>query len=139
MRTPINKESFEDKISERNKVDIAFINQGFFDFTNKKNNGELKKIGIIRCQDAYKLYFQWDKYATLDKPEIKYLYDFCFEDDLPLINEEAAIVEAGDIINIRTRIDLNFLNLGEDKEGVNEKSYMGNIYLATFLIELDPL
>ena len=43
MRTPINKESFEDKISERNKVDIAFINQGFFDFTNKKNNGELKK------------------------------------------------------------------------------------------------
>ena len=36
MRTPINKESFEDKISERNKVDIAFINQGFFDFTNKK-------------------------------------------------------------------------------------------------------
>ena len=83
MRTPINKESFEDKISERNKVDIAFINQGFFDFTNKKNNGELKKIGIIRCQNAYKLYFQWDKYATLDKPEIKYLYDFCFEDDFP--------------------------------------------------------
>ena len=36
MRTPINKESFEDKISERNKVDIAFINQGFFDFTKKK-------------------------------------------------------------------------------------------------------
>ena len=105
----------------------------------KKNNGELKKIGIIRCQDAYKLYFQWDKYATLDKPEIKYLYDFCFEDDLLLINEEAAIVEAGDIINIRTRIDLSFRNLGEDKEGLNENSYMGNTYLATFLIELDPL
>ena len=99
----------------------------------------LKKIGIIRCQEAYKLYFQWDKYATLDKPEIKYLYDFCFEDDLPLINEEAAIVEAGDIINIRTKIDLSFHNLGEDKEGLNENPYMGNTYLATFLIELDPL
>ena len=43
MRSPINKESFEDRISERNKVDIAFISQGFLDFTNKKNNGELKK------------------------------------------------------------------------------------------------
>ena len=36
MRTPISKESFEDKISERDRVDIDFINQGFFDFTNKK-------------------------------------------------------------------------------------------------------
>ena len=139
MRTPISKESFEDKIFERDRVDIGFINQGFFDFTNKKNNGDLNRIGIIRCQEAYKLYFQWDKYATLDEPKIRYLYDFCFEDDLPLISEGLAIVEEGDIINILTRIDLSLHNLGEDKEGLNENSYMGNTYLATILIELDPL
>ena len=92
MRTPISKESFEDRIFERNRINIGFINQGFFVFTNTKINGYFKRIGIIRCQDAYKLYFQWDKYATIGNPGIKYLYDFCFDDDLPLHNEEAAIV-----------------------------------------------
>ena len=66
-------------------------------------------------------------------------YDFCFEADLPLNNEEATIVE-GDIINILTLIDLSFPDLGEDKYGYDyDNTYIGNTYLATFLIELDPL
>ena len=139
MRTPINKESFEGRIFEKNRADVSFINLGFFVFTNTKINGDLKTIGKITCQDAYKLYFQLDKYSTLDNPEIRWLYEFCFEDDLPLNNEETIIVEEGDIISIRTLIDLSFPNLGEDIEDLNEDSYMGNTYLATFLIELDPL
>ena len=77
-----------------------------------------------------------DKYSTQDKPEIRWTYDFCFEDDLPLKNEEATIVEEGDIINILTQIDLSFPDLGENKY---DNTYIGNTYLATFLIELDPL
>ena len=135
MKTPISEENFEDKIFERDRVDIYSIIGGFFEFINIKANGEINSIGIIICQDAYKLYFQWDGYSTPDDPEIKFTYGFCFEDDLPLLSEETAKVEEGDIINILTRIDLSFHNLGEDKKN----AYMGNTYLATILIELDPL
>ena len=130
-----SKENFEDKILERDRVDIYFIMLGFFDFINIKANGEINRIGIIRCQDAYKLYFQWGEYTTPDNPEVRFTYDFCFEDDLPLFSEETAKVEESDIINILTRIDLSFHNQGEDKEN----DYMGNTYLATILIEFDPL
>ena len=135
MKTAISKENFKDKIFERDRVDIYFIMRGFFEFINIKANGEINSIGIIRCQDTYKLYFQWGGYSTPDDPEIKFTYDFCFEDDLPLLSEGTAKVEEGDIINILTNIDLSFHNLGEDKEN----AYMGNTYLATILNELDPL
>ena len=58
MRTPINKESFEDIVNERDRIDINFIDKGFFTFTRKQINGNFDLIGIIRCQDAYKSYFQ---------------------------------------------------------------------------------
>ena len=138
MRTPINKESLEGRLIEKNRADVSFIKLGFFSFTNTKINGELKNIGRITCQDAYKLYFQLDEYSTPDKPEIRWLYDFCFEDDLPLINEESTIVEEGDIINIRTLINLSFPYLDEVYDP-KDANYIGNTYLVTFLIELDPL
>ena len=53
MRTPINKESFEDRILEKNKVDINLLNDGFFLFTKTKITGILETIGIIRCEEAY--------------------------------------------------------------------------------------
>ena len=105
MKTPICKENVEDKILERDRVDIYFIMSGFFEFINIKANGEINSIGIVRCQDAYKLYFQWDGYSTPDDPEIKFTYDCCFEDDLFLLSEETAKVQEGDIINILTNID----------------------------------
>ena len=109
-------------------------------FTNTKINGDFKRIGKISCQDAYKLHYQLDEFSAPDKPEIRWTYDFCFEADLPLNNEEATIVEEGDIINILTLIDLSFPDLGEDKYDYDyDNTYIGNTYLATFLIELDPL
>ena len=36
LRTPISKESFENVIFKRDRVDVDFINKGFFVFTNKK-------------------------------------------------------------------------------------------------------
>ena len=77
-----------------------------------------------------------DEFSTPDKREIRWTYDFCFEADLPLKNEKATIVEEGDIINILTLINLSFPDLGEDEY---DNTYIGNTYLATFLIELDPL
>ena len=135
MRTPINKESFEDRVNERDRVDINFIDKGFFTFTRKQINGNFDLIGIIRCQEAFKLYFQDPRYPGT----VKFAYDFCFEDDLPLIDEEGTIVREGDIINILTNINLEFLpNLVEDNEYLFNP-YLGNTYLFTFLIELDPL
>ena len=58
MRTPTNKESFEDRVIERDRADVDFINDGFFLFTNIKIDGTFRTIGIIRCEEAYKLYFQ---------------------------------------------------------------------------------
>ena len=36
MRTPVNKESFEDRVNEGDRADADFIEKGFFLFTNKK-------------------------------------------------------------------------------------------------------
>ena len=58
-------------------------------------------------------------------------YDFCFEDDLPIVPEYNFLKE-GDIINVETLIDLDLTNYGLDNPNVNT-------YLITFLIELDPL
>ena len=87
MKTPINKKSLEDRLIKRNKIDIGFARNGFFSFTRVRN-GEYIHIGTIRCQEAYKTYYQGIKIGpgAEDKEifTVRYLYDFCFEDDLPI-------------------------------------------------------
>ena len=102
----------------------------FFTFMNRKKSGVLQQIGRISCKEAYKLY---SRVGVERRPFLSYIYDFCFEDDLPIYDEEKTIVEEGDIINILTNINISVLNVDLDD------SYIGNTYLATFLIELDPL
>ena len=41
MRTPINKESFEDRVIKRDKVDVDY-SDGFFLFTKKKKKKKKK-------------------------------------------------------------------------------------------------
>ena len=133
MRTPINKESSEERVIERDRADVDFINDEFFLFTKKKIDGNFRTIGIIRCEEAYKLYFQDPIHGVGS-----FVYDFCFNDYLPLLYGSEA-VEEGDIINIRTEIDLDFApNLAED-DPIKPNPYIGNTYLVTFLKELDPL
>ena len=92
---------------------------------------------MIRCEEAYELYI---KSPT---GMIVALFDFCFDDSLPLFLDEYVDVEEGDIINMRTLIDLDFPPYSAgDKEIYDyykKNSHIGNNYLATFLIELDPL
>ena len=76
MRTPINKESFEDSFIKKDRIYIEDINNGFFLFTNKKYDGILRHIGIIRCEKAYKLYY---------RSRLRFLVDFYFEDYLPVL------------------------------------------------------
>ena len=103
MRTPINQDSFENAIA-RGRVNVPdFKNEGFFTFTNKKIDGSFKVIGIIRCHDAYKV-----KHVSDYGRESFFLFDFCFEDYLPLHLDSSTEVEEGDIINIRSMINLNF-------------------------------
>ena len=145
MRTPINKESFEDAVIKRDRADVDFISKGFFAFTkNKKRDGvigDISHIGVITCIDAYRLNCQI--------PEGGYVvgspgYDFCFDDPLPVWGEH---VEEGDIINIRTEIDLVFPSLTPEDNNPDESLYADpandpsilNTFLVTFLIELDPL
>ena len=138
MRTQINKESFEDRVIKKDLVDVDY-DDGFFLFTNKKIDGIYKHIGIIRCHKAYKLDFQ-DSFGR----ETFFVYDFCFEDSLPLFSDSDVEVEEGDIINIRTKIDLDFspyLASDDEFESIvrpNIHTCIGNTYLVTFLIELDP-
>ena len=110
-----------------------------FFLQTKKNYGIFKHIGIIRCQKAYKLYYQDPIYGVGSF----FLYDFCFEDYLPLFSDTDAEVEEGDIINIRTTIDLDFPPYSAlDEEfysNIRTIPHIGNTYLVTFLIELDPL
>ena len=35
MRTPINKESFEDSFIKKDQVDVNYMSNGFFLFTNR--------------------------------------------------------------------------------------------------------
>ena len=101
-------------------------------------DGIFRKIGIIRCEKAYKLYYQ----DSSSFSGIRFfVYDFCFEDYLPLFSDIHAEVEEGDIINIRTLTDLNFppYSAQDIESYTNIDPHIGNTYLATFLIELDPL
>ena len=90
--------------------------------------GDFNDIGKIRCAETYQIHAN----------DGRYVYDFCFEDSLPLFNDFAAVVEEADIINILTEIDIGFPNPPKDF-GITPKVYIGNTYLVTFLIELDPL
>ena len=102
MRTSINKESFEDRVIKRDKVDVDYSG-GFFLLTKKQIDGIYDNIGIIRCEKAYKLYSQ-DSFGR----KMISVSDFWFEDFLPLFFDKDAEVEEGDIINIHTNIDLDF-------------------------------
>ena len=111
----------------------------FFTFTNKKIDGSFNVIGIIRCHDAYKV-----KHVSDDGREsFFFLFDFCFEDYLPLHLDSSAEVEEGDIINIRYIINLNLPPYSaiddEFYSIVRGNTHIGNTYLVTFFIGLDPL
>ena len=110
MKTPIHKESLGDRLVERDRVDINYAYYGFFSFIRIRDD-EYKVIGTIRCQEVYNLYFQRiSKGPNPGDVEIvipEYAYDFCFENDLP-ITGGGEYVREGDILNIRTNIDLEF-------------------------------
>ena len=141
MRTPINKETFSDFIITKDRVDLDFLGKGFFTFTNYTNYGDFLDIGRINCKEAFKLFLK-----PSDSREGTFFgYDFCFDDDLPILIPK---VREGDIINIRTMIDLEFFHL-EDIDfdvkydgminQINDLFSYSNIYMIIILIELDPL
>ena len=115
MKTSMNKESLEDRLVERDRIDVSFAYYGFFSFTRIRD-GEYKVIGTIRCQKVYKLYFQRVRIEPNPEDEEiitpEYAYDFCFEDDLPILSGEEGdgyeYVREGDILNIRTNNDLEY-------------------------------
>ena len=127
MRTQINKETFK----EYDTFDLALgkVDKGFFSFKKTKITGDFNTIGKIMCAEAYQIHAN---------DEGRFVYDFCFEDSLPLFSDFDAVVEEGDIIDILTKIDIDFPNPPKDF-GIIPKVYIENTYLVTFLIELDPL
>ena len=137
MKTNITKNIFEDVVFKKDRADVDFIGSGFFAFTKNHYNEQLKKnqgliLGSILCYDAYKLYVKGNPDAGGFFLKEQFVgYDFCFEDDLPIVPEYNFLKE-GDIINVETLIDLDLTNYGLDNPNVNT-------YLITFLIELDPL
>ena len=143
MRTPFNKENFNKRVIEKKKINSDFSN-GFFEFILKKKYviTTNKSISILRCNEAFNLYLYDD-----DGKRFFYAYDFCFDDTFPFGKKEDAEVEEGDILNIRTIInsELDFPPLPDVLESSNgsllydEDTRVGNTYLATILIELDPL
>ena len=139
MRTPINKESFNKRVIEKKKIKSDYGN-GFFEFTKRKVDGNFQRIGAITCSEAYNLYE-----VNEDGKKLFLLYDFCFDDFLPLLDDELAEVKEGEIINIQTIInsELDFPpypdESDEEYSGLKKELHIGNTYLVTFLIELDPL
>ena len=102
MRTPITKDSFNKAIAE-GRVDLVdFDLFGIFTFTRKRYDGGFEVIGTISCKREF-----------FDLPNGHYLkeeediIDFCF-DDLPIFFYWKPKVEEGDIINIRSMINLDF-------------------------------
>ena len=131
MKTPINRASFENEAAHGRLSLSEYKDAPFFSFTKAKEADYFSytRIGMIRCERAYKreLRAGGSLFALLD---------FCFEDYLPLFSEEEAELEEGDIINIRSEIDLDFRPYSEwDKDG-NLIKASRNTYLASFLIEL---
>ena len=108
----------------------------------KKVDGIYHTIGRIHCKEAYNLY-ELDKHGN--KKWFPF-YDFCFDDFLPLFNDHNAEVEEGDIINVLTIInsEFDFPPYSDELDNTAMSLYkkdphIGNTYLVTFLIELDPL
>ena len=142
MITSINEITLENFLIYKDRVDLDYTKDGFFSFTNYNKDGYFDYIGTIRCREAYKLYFK-----KPDSDEKKFFgYDFCFDDDLPIDRPK---VKEGDIINIKTMIDLEFPRFEDinfdvlwdlDKQPeVGNFPVFENKYLVTILIELDPL
>ena len=124
----------------KKKINSDYSN-GFFEFTKRKVDGNFQRIGAITCSEAYNLY-------EIDEDGNKWfkLYDFCFDDFLPLFDDEFAEVKEGEIINIRTIInsELDFPPYPDESDVdihtyYKKELHIGNTYLVTFLIELDPL
>ena len=141
MRTPFNKEEFSKRVIEKKKINSDFPS-GFFEFTIKKKDEKFDSIAILRCREAFNLY-EYDEEGN--KKWIPF-YDFCFDDPFPFSRKEFAEVEEGDILNIRTIIDseMDFPPYPDNLESGGlridkEDPRIGNTYLATILIELDPL
>ena len=133
MKTPINRDNFEYEASHGRLSLSDYERTPFFSFTKAKEATYLtpKVIGEIRCIRAYKREVRVGKGFLLE-------YDFCFDDYLP-IPPENVWVEEGDIINIKSEIDLDFRPYSEwDKDG-NLVKLSEHTYLVSFLIELDPL
>ena len=165
MRAQINNWFLNKYFNFKDQADLKYTDAGFFTFEilkytdagfftfenyfiNEANETFVKTIGEITCREAYKLEFKKNK--ELDIP----IFDFCFDDDLPLINP---YVDKNNIINIRTNVDLELPSIEEvnrlAKEiysyregwhpdlhfsGLNTNLFR-NAYLVTILIELDPL
>ena len=150
MKIPSNKNGLEDRLIERNKIDTRFASYGFFSFIRIRD-GEYDVIGIIRCQEVYKTYYQGIMVRGPNPEDrepfiVKFAYDFCFEDDLainPLLPGEEGdgneYVREGDILNIRTNINLEYPPTLSYSPYSGEDAYTGNTFYCTFLIELDPL
>ena len=133
MKTPINRASFEHEAAHGRLSLSEYNDTPFFTFLRAKEETYHSYIiiGAIHCSRAYK--------REIRPGESRFIeYDFCFDDYLPLDIDKAKL-EEGDIINIRTEIDLDFRPYSEwDKDGNLIKS-SEHTYLVSFLIELDPL
>ena len=141
MRTPFNKEDFSKRVIEKKKINSDFRN-GFFEFTIKKKDEKFDTIAILRCREAFNLY----EYDEEGNKKWTPFYDFCFDDPFPFGKKEWAEVEEGDILNIRTIInsEMDFPPYPDNLESgglrIDKKdTRIGNTYLTTILIELDPL
>ena len=141
MRTPFNKEDFSKRVIEKKKINSHFQN-GFFEFTIKKKDEKFDTIATLRCREAFNLY-EYDKEGNIKWTPF---YDFCFDDPFPFGEKEWAEVEEGDILNIRTIInsEMDFPPYPDNLESgglrIDKKDpRIGNTYLTTILIELDPL
>ena len=80
----------------------------FLSLQIKKPDGRYNEIGIIKCRYAYGFIDSPSSNPDIGPDALKHI-DFCFEDYLPLSSiPYYQYVEEGDIINIRTMINLDF-------------------------------
>ena len=102
MKTPINRASFEHEAAHGRLTLSEYTNTPFFTFTKAKEETyhSYNIIGAIQCLSAYKRELRPGRTVFVE-------YDFCFDDYLPL-DLDGSELEEGDIINIRTEIDLDF-------------------------------
>ena len=135
----------EDRLIERNKIDVRFTEDCFFSFIRIRD-GEYNVIGMIRCQEVYKTYYQGIRVSGPNLEDrvpfiVKFAYDFCFEDDLPIKplqpwqeGDGDEYVREGDILNILTNINLEYPPTLSYSPYSGEDAYIGNTFHCTFLI-----